>query len=359
MKKIASLAVILFLAAGASARVEAALSTLLLDLRPVNVSADRASSVRSLVRKQLDRLQNCDLVSDKKIAAALDKNGQKPACSDRVCALQCAKSLKADRAIYGSIQVMKKAYDRKMGTEGANKYLLAKDEVQQIVTTLFLVDAKKDAVLTIITDAAPVNFGDRDAERIVFKLRSYFVTEIDAKKNKGRESSPAFKPGVFLYAAPSGFIPLGSFRNMSRGGAGVTFGVDMTGLAVKNSRLGFQGGYYYIFPNQKKIEYHHAIPLLVRAGYQFNLPKNFSMTPLLGAGFIIHLISQDISQVRIPGVYRYSLRPYYDPQIMVKCEVSYSIGRWSILLAPSFTAFFEKKSTGMFVGADLGFGCSF
>ena len=360
MKKyIAIIFIIQFFAASSIVRAADSLTLLLLDLRPVNISAERASSVRALLRSRLEDLKNCEMVSENKAIKAIEKSGFKPACSDKGCAVQFAKLVRADRAIYGSVQVTKRTYDRQVGTEGANKYLLAKNEVEQTVTTLYLIDVKKGTVLTIITDASPANFGDRDAERLALKLRPYFVAEAETKKKDRREAASASKIGVLLYAGAAGFMPLGTFRGIARGGAGATAGVDLSDLAIKNSRVGFQAGYYYITPATKKINYHHAVSLLLRAGYQFNLPLGFAITPLVGAGYTINLLSEDIGAMRVPGVYRYSPHRYYDPLVMVKFEFSYRIGRCSIFLAPAFTAFFEKKSDGMFISADVGAGYNF
>lgn len=335
-------------------------ATIFLDLKAFNCAPRDAASVNRIIRGKIDRIKYCDLVSEKSTAAIINKNGMNAACYDRVCAVQIAKKAGSERVIYGTVNRAMVKYTQRLGKEGAWKYLLEEKALESYVVTLYLVAVDRGAVLGVISETAAINMVNSAAERIAARLQAYYKPLDEAKKDKSAKSAEHEKPVFYLHVGPSGFVPVGVFRSMARGGAGFIVGAGVENLVISNTRLALQMGYYYVFPSGKKIESHHAVPLSVLLGYSFKLPMGFSLAPLLGGGYIFNVLSQDTGTFRIPGVYRYSTKRYYDPHLLVKLEAAYHFNEhYAIVLSPGYFVFFEKSSTGMFVSFDAGFKYTF
>ncbi len=346
MKKAITAVLIMFIVLPLAAR-DGNRSTVMLDLSPVNCTPGEAGRINGALRKSVEAIRHCTLKPARKVAAIIEKNGIISPCPDARCAARVAKLAGAERAIYGTVRRAVIKYDRRVGDEGAGKYLLQEKEAERFIVTLHIVDAKGGTVIGSVTDAP---------ERAAARLQPFFTPPKGVDDRAAADGGP----GLSIHAAPSFFIPVGSFRSMAQAALGLNFGISVIHPAMKGFRLMAQGGYHYLFSDRKEIEAFHSFTLALFAGYDFHLPKNFSVTPMAGGGYIIHLLSQDISRVRVPGVYSYSKRVYADPHLTARFEAAWRINeRFSIFAAPFFTAFFEKSSTGLYPGFDAGFRCAF
>jgi hypothetical protein len=229
-----------------------------------------------------------------------------------------------------------------MGDRGSGKYLLEENEREIVTVTLRLVDAERGTLIATVTDAP---------ERAAARLQPFFPPPKAVVKGEV-DAGPTC---LSLHAAPSFFIPVGSFRSMVKAAPGLETGLTAAHPAMKGARIMAQFGYHYLLSNHTNIKSFHAFTIAIFGGYEFLLPKNFSITPMAGGGYLLHLLSQDISKVRIPGLHSYSKRVYADPHITARLETAWRIDdHFSLFAAPFFTAFFEKSATGLYPGLDIG-----
>lgn len=340
--------------------------TVFVNLGAVNCPETSSTQVSDIVRGKIDRIKNCDLTSERSTSKAIEKNNLKRACYDRACALRIASILKADRVVYGTVRIATTTYNRQVGKEGAGKYLLQEKALESYVITLYLVDVKMSTLVAAVTETAGINTVPRDTERLITKFQPYFIPAGDtgriepAKKGEPAIPGAPLKTAWDLFAGPSGFIPVGSYNSVARAGVGFIAGGGVSNLAIKNSLLRFQMAYYYVFPKKKNIETYHIIPLTLLIGYTIDLPKGFSISPILGGGYMIHIMSEDIGKFRIQGLYRYSDYRYYDPHLAIRCDAAWRFNdHYAIFVTPEYLVFFEKSSTGMMVDFTAGFRYTF
>lgn len=334
-------------------------STLFQGLRALDFRADEAASVSGVVRAGIAGIKNCGLVSERTSAAVMKKEGMAAPCADRACALRAARGAKADRVIYGTVSRATRKYDARVANEGAGKYLLAEKAEERYVMTLYLVDAGSGAVITAITETAPVNAVRPAAGRIAARLRKFYADAGADDTDTGTKTG-GITAGWYVLGGPSGFLPFGAFRSMARGGAGLVVSGGAQKLAGTGVRLGIQAGYWFVFPSTRDIESHHAVSLSAVIAYAFLLPRGFELAPVIGLGYIFHVLSQDAGVFMVPGLYRYSDRRYFDPHLFLRLEASYSINdHWAVVLAPGYFVFFEKGSTGMMATLDAAARYSF
>ena len=341
MKESITLLMILFLVTPAIAR-DGKLSAIFIDLAPVTVTQADAGRINASLRRAIDSLKHCALRPPGKVASISKKHDIVLPCRDTRCAARLAKLAGAERAIYGSVTRRVVKYDRPMGDRGSGKYLLEEKERELFIVTLRLVDAERETLIATITDAP---------ERAAARLQPFFTPSKAADEGDADTGSSCLS----IHAAPSFFIPVGSFRSMARAALGLNTGLTVAHPAMKGARVMAQFGYHYLFSDNKNIESFHALTLAVFGGYEFLLPKSFSVTPMAGGGYLIHLLSQDVSRVGIPGVRSYSTRVYADPHLTARFEGAWRIdGHVSLFAAPFFTTFFEKSATGIYPGFDIG-----
>ncbi|HOT47015.1 MAG TPA: hypothetical protein PLC28_19210 [Spirochaetota bacterium] len=364
-KKLLLLPVVCSLLMSASLNAKS-LDTVFVPLGPANCSEKASRAVSDMIRDKAGRIKNCDLASERSVTKSMERLGTSRYCYDRDCALRIAKDLNADRVIYGTVRLATKTFNRQLGREGAGKYLLQEKSVESYLITLYLIDVKKNTFIATVTETAGIAMKAEDAEKIIEKLQPFFMAPEDkerqlaAGKKRPIEPSGASKPSWDLFAGPSGFLPVGSLHAIARGGAGFIAGGGVSGLAFKNSILKIQIGYYNIFPNRTNIDSYHLIQLGLVIGYTFELPGGFTVSPVLGGGYIIHVVSEDISTLRLYGYYRYSDYRFYDPHLAVRCDAAWRFNEhYAVFFTPGYLVFFEKSSTGMAVDLTAGFRYSF
>lgn len=331
-------------------------------------------------------------------ARTIEKNRLNPSCRDRACAAGIAKLDKAERVIYGTVVRTRVSYNQQLDTRGAQKYLLQEQGYEVYVITLHLVDAENNRDIATVTETAGIKTMDSDITRIVQKLQAYYrsadeeeleKTEEIKKAEKAKKEEEARKSEVekkardnrrdrdvkkkiagtdkdrevprqkndfLFYMLPSGFVPLGPIRSMTRAGLGFTISLGGTYRDSRNVSMRFQVGYYYNFEDAKRIKNFHMINMAIQAGYTFRIPKNFSITPLAGIGTIIHVITRDTSRIWPLGIYSFSVGTYFDSFFPFKCEMAYHINdNHAIVLVPGFSFFTEKNGAGIMFTAEAGY----
>lgn len=346
---------------------------------PLNCTEAEASFISGIMRKKIDRIKFCELLSEKIVTKIAMKTGTQLICRDRSCAIRIANNTHSRRVIYGFIKKDYITSYTQLEKEGAGKYLVKKQVHNVYRVIINLIDVEKNTILCSLSDTIHTQTTSMDADRIIAKLQKYFTfTNEDELKNKAVKKEGAKKIAAHnksgrsnttnagmqltyqLLASVTGFYPLGSFSALAKGSVGITLSASIDNMGTDNLLMRLQAGYYFVFPKERRVKSYHMIPLSLIFGYSLSLPMGFSITPLIGGGYVVHLLSEDANKFRIYGYYRFSNNRYYDPHVLANLEMAYHITDFAVVsLKPGFLSFFERSATGMIIQCDIGFNYSF
>lgn len=98
----------------------------------------------------------------------------------------------------------------------------------------------------------------------------------------------------------------------------------------------------------------HSIAIMLNAGYRLVLPFSFSITPYLGAGYILHIINGDKYHTYPP--FSYSRELLYNPQIASGITLGFTLDpQLSLVGSAAYTMFFESSSHYSYIQYFFGF----
>ncbi|MEW6527690.1 MAG: hypothetical protein AB1444_13625 [Spirochaetota bacterium] len=98
----------------------------------------------------------------------------------------------------------------------------------------------------------------------------------------------------------------------------------------------------------------HSIAIMLNAGYRLALPFSFSITPYIGAGYILHIINGDKHHTYPP--FSYAREFLYNPQVASGITLGFTLDpQLSLTGSAAYTMFFESSSYYSYIQYLFGF----
>ena len=171
------------------------------------------------------------------------------------------------------------------------------------------------------------------------------VTPLSAQET----DNPETKYIVITPSAHAGaLLPLGVFTDLTDLGGGAEIGLRVRNILFKNGTLGLNAGYNFVAEHIASVESFGISYITLLAGYTFELSPSIRLAPLVGGGYLGHVVGAGSTSL------------YFDPQARLQADLSITLtGNLSLSVSPFFTAFFEQSNVGLFVGVNLGLSLDF
>jgi len=303
-----------------------------------NCPEEVAASFESRLARTLGRARKVDLLDKSAVLRALDNRP----CSDVNCAMAACKKLGALRAVTVKISGDSTEQARTMGKEGKEQYLIKVSRKQTYRITVMLWDAESRRRLGRFSKTADDDTLAAAADYLAEKVAALYGDE----KKKAATAKPGSAAGSavrgVLGLSPSCIIPLGDFTDIAGPGGGFYLYGGVMNALFDNSVILVSTGFWYLSERgDAKSLYTTQVSLAL--GYNFILPKNFTLEPLFGFGYHFHVLERE------------SAGTYADPFVSVRCEGAYLVyPSLYLTLAPAYTVYFEKAATGMYLTVEAG-----
>jgi len=340
---------------------------LLFQLKNYGFPQKTAKRINKRLRSGLYSLQYCELIPG---GTTMKK------CSTLTCALEEGKRSGADRVIYGYISKKTDIEKKRLGEKGIKKYIIKSEEHVTCIIIVKTVDVAKGTVIYEAKKEAKPGELDTAIDKIALELELCFppVKHIVKKKpeektavktvlqDKDKKEETAQKgtegekhtpePGhrhieysLALYM--TSIYPMGEFSDIISFAAGPA----LEGR-IRNTPLPWDiefrplFGYFCYTSEKDSVNSYRSFYLTLSAGYAFKPYNRLTITPLAGAGYIIHSTEGDGNGTS---------GTYYDPLISFRCSFDYSItDTVSLAVIPGYVIFFETNNTGFYPSIDLG-----
>jgi hypothetical protein len=138
-------------------------------------------------------------------------------------------------------------------------------------------------------------------------------------------------------------VPVGVFHEIAPIGMGLEVNVGIKDLLFKKSALKLCTGYDFISEEIEGVNSFGIMSLSAFAGYSIFKNNIFLVTPLLGFGYMGHVIEEE------------SYNLFFDPYIAVQSEFDVLLWKgFNVSLTPSFLFFFEQNNVGSYMSVQLG-----
>jgi outer membrane protein OmpA-like peptidoglycan-associated protein len=143
-------------------------------------------------------------------------------------------------------------------------------------------------------------------------------------------------------------LPLGAFLDITDIGGGAEIGVQLRNVFFPNATLKLLAGYNFVAEHLATVDSFGVSSLTLLAGYAFPLSDAFLLTPLVGFGYVGHVVSATETSL------------YLDPQLRLQVDLALNLAPgFSLYASPFFTMFFEQSNVGLYAGLNLGAALSF
>ncbi len=160
---------------------------------------------------------------------------------------------------------------------------------------------------------------------------------------------PTSKSKFLFQINPAVLIPVGNFSTISDAGYG---GYFVFALKYEGFITGFETGLFNFNGQKTSVQGMLAVnrmlflPMTWMFGYRFNLPKSFSITPLISVGAAYFNIATKIPQTRELN--------YFDPYIKTGVSADYTFSElFSLGMALEYGMFLEKTAPLMFLSVSV------
>ena len=242
---------------------------------------------------------------------------QQTGCTDAACAVKIGKLLSANKIVQGKIY---------------------KIDTYFIVVKIVNVGDNK-IVGNYKAEAADEDDIENAVSEIIEKLKTDFSTDI-----------------FFSASISAGYrSPMGDFSKISKGGYGVTLNLDLNNFIFQGGVLNLSNGFSFYTGKEESIESIMSISELLHYGYTLNVSRSFKLTPYIGGGYLINIMSYDEDNADQFGEYEYTKKTYYDPAASAKIDINYVVTPFlHFIISPQYVYFFEKDKAGQILFADIG-----
>jgi len=143
-------------------------------------------------------------------------------------------------------------------------------------------------------------------------------------------------------------IPMGIFTEIAPIGVGAGFNMSVKDLLIKNSALKLCMGYDFIYEELDMVNSFGIMSFSLLAGYQVLETGILSITPLVGAGYMGHVVDE--------GEYIV----YFDPHVVVQTDFDIALfENFFLCVTPGVIVFFEQNNVGAYISMNIGVKAAF
>ncbi len=317
--------VVTFLYAGNGKKSIKPLKIVFFDIRDNYTQGSSSNKLRT----GLSMVLNTILLGNKYVKSVLQKKGRKSSCFNSSCAGERGKILKADKVVTGEIKSLNKS-----------SYLLL----------LTITDVKTGNVDLTIKEKSSIPGIEKAVDRALEKIKNFFK---NVKRGGDKPPPPNRTPipsrKISINILGSRIFTYGAFRSMSTSGYGLKIKPEIKDIFFSKSVFQFSASWYSFRNENDNFNSFSSTELGLLAGYSLGIKRQWDITPLLGAGYNIHIVNENGDR-----------KIYSDPQITAGLDISYIFfNDLKFVFSPSYTFFLEKDNTGRYLGINAGLGLNF
>jgi TolB-like protein len=327
----------------------------IMDFQGKDVSTSIANTVSELIRTEMINTGRYIVIERAQMGEILKEQGlQQAGCTDISCAVEVGKILSAKKILIGNIMKLGKTLiingrivdvEKGVAEFGEKQNVNSEDDLFNGVN-LFTKN------LTKRIDVADVSSGEKTAEKR--------KVEKEAREDPA-SYAPIDIPNLRLTFNGSYLMSQGKFKDVADSGYGGTLNVAVKNALFDNSLLMLNLGYYMFNPAQPWIDSVSMINMSVFLGLPMQIARRFSVTPAVGGGYLVHIVTNDPRAKYANGKYEFTnTKNYYDPMAVARLEFSVAFSSSvQLMISPTYIYFFEKSSRNGLMGGDAGFRFSF
>jgi hypothetical protein len=327
------------------------LFTAFFDLESEKVKEKDLIIINESIAEALKSYSFIDYIPDEYL---LDNNNKKTKCNNLTKALQFGKILTADRVIIGNISKKVKKTTESMGNEGINKYLVKVKTRTSYILEFQIIDAYTNKLLTTFKlKIKSKKLKKKDIRKFEIKLVEFFqinkifknekkIALIENKKEEIIEDNGTIS---LLYTQ---LTPQADYADIIESGKGIALNIGIRNAFFSNFYIQIDGGYNQLINTIEYIDSYNMGHLSLLFGYELEFLKYFSITPLMGAGYLGNIIKYN-KEYLINGVAGEDTI-LYDPFVTGRIDISLKPFSWlNLVFTPGINYFFQQEAQGYFV----------
>jgi hypothetical protein len=143
--------------------------------------------------------------------------------------------------------------------------------------------------------------------------------------------------------------PQGDFTEMADNGYGLNLNIYGGFSSFRSFFLMLSLGYYTFNDLSENVESLQIASAGLSFGYSFTITRYVSFAPVAGFGYIAHIVDGKKNETGTERDY------YFDPSASAGLEISFLLTQnYHLFFNTSYVIFFEKDSTGQYLGASIG-----
>ena len=330
--------------------------------KAVNCNKQKGEMITELIRYSIAKDSYLKVVTKRKTEAVLAILGDFN-CNTKECSKYVTRVLKADKLIYGTIEIVKNKKTQKK-TYKIEAYIVVKNPWE------FEKDRYKITTATSKTLAKIIKSSIEKLEKLDLEEYKNILEANNRLKNvsdKNRKGSTLSKKqsgdghSFLFYASTAYSMPVGKFTELIQPGPGIDLGVMYKSFSVfiVNFDISLQSGIYYYQGNAESVEYVMMIPAQAIVSKSFSLFKSFFFQTGIGVGAMTSVMSYD-NQRRSSEAYSYSQGVFVDAYTNIKGEFLYSLtDNLQMTVSSNMGLLFEESTVGTMTGFSSGVRFSF
>lgn len=229
--------------------------------------------------------------------------------------------------------------------------------------TGYKVYKKLDSEITIIGETKKTEYTLSQNE----KFDRILISAIDDLKAESELSSAyiGYKPEMGISVAPAFLFPFGKLKDMADFGYGAELKFELSNYFMPQLELSADASFFYLpgkgdfYESESKVNSIIFAPVMISAGYAYNLMENLAIIPNVSAGAIYVQYDYnyfDIPDSREKNVSDWEVDPALGAGIIFRYLVTDSM---YVNLSADYRIFFEESGSFSYCNAAIGAGVKF
>ena len=234
-------------------------------------------------------------------------------------------------------------------------YLKEKTEYTTYTITATIDSSSVTAEFTTTYETIP-----QQLEQTIVSIANDIITFYSSRRIPIIYKTPLALSLNSINLPPTYIKPSKSIKQYSTSGAGFEISAYITDSQLPWLSFIPSISWFTLTNTVATIKSWHSIGILLSTGYTIHLPLRLSLTPYIGAGYLVHFINGDTIHHYPP--YSYSTATYYNPQCAFGVIVSLQLDPLLyFFITPSYTTFFESSRHSSYTSYAFGFAfpCTF
>lgn len=311
-----------------------------------NCGARDMTYITGLMEKELASLKKMKVIPSTEAKKMLGIKTGVPCVTDR-CAREYAAKLSADFILVGLIDRNAQEYNKPLDDSGKYPYLkeVIKNEIFKCSIVLFDATGNNKIISVVEKLKRPELAGI--SKKISLALDS-FVGDGIIESAEGKRQVTKNRPDFDVMLFGSAIVPVGRLRSVFLTGCGMGLNLGISRVFMQNDIFVVSSKYDFYSFKAAGTTFYSSFDVMLLWGMSFTLARQFRLVPLFGVGC-------QVSYARFNDIMNNPMYRYAHPQISVRLEgdIILPLG-FAVIITPEFSAFFEKKSIGMYAGAQIG-----